>query len=161
MSAETLSAVFILSNLLVIPLYGLMVFAPRWTFTKRLIGSVWSVAPPALLTAIFGFLFIAREPQVLTQFGQMLASAAQGAGFNVYLQTVQTTPSAALVMWLHAVAADVVMARWAYLDSQTLGLKAWQASIAILVIGTNGPLGFVIYVLMRQYAVSQRKVAVA
>lgn len=157
MSLNTLSLVFILSTLLVAPCYVLMVFLPRAKFTNRIMESIWSVAAPSLLTIGFGMIFIFTDETILPKFGNLLLSAAGTSAFAQYLQILTELPPAALVMWLHAVAADLVMARWAYLESQALHLATWPVSIALLLMATNGPLGFIIYLIIRQAALRRKQ----
>jgi hypothetical protein len=157
MSVENLSAVFIISNLLVAPFYVLMVFWPAAAITQRVMRSLWSVAAPALLTLGFGLTFLFSDAALASRFGSLLVSAAGQSGFGIYLQIIQELPPAALVMWLHAVAADVVMARWAYLESRELKLRTWPVSVAILLMCTNGPLGFVVYWGIRRFSISRRE----
>jgi len=156
MSLGFLSAVFIVGNLLIAPNYFLMVFLPHLPLTRRVMQSPWSVAAPALLTIGFGLTFLFSDNLLLPQFGNLLLSAASSSGFEIYLRVIQDWAPAALVMWLHAVAADVVMARWAYLESQNLRLPTVSVSVAILLMGTNGPLGFLVYVLIRQVTMRGR-----
>jgi hypothetical protein len=156
MNPDFLAAVFMLGNLLVVPPYILMVFLPHAPFTRRVMASVWSVAAPAFFNIVFGMIFVFSDPTVLAQFKDILLSF-NGNSFALYLQVVQDFPPAALVMWLHAVAADVVMARWAYLDSREFKFRALWVSPAILLMATNGPLGFAVYVIGRQIALHQRR----
>jgi hypothetical protein len=150
MSLEILSNIFALSTFTIAPFYLLMVFFPRTELTRRVMRSIWSVAAPSFLTIVFGLVFVFSDMSVLPRFGGLLLASAGGSAFGSYLQILNELPPAALVMWLHAIAADLVMARWAYLESQELKLKTWLVSIAILLMGTNGPLGFVVYLVIRQ-----------
>jgi len=150
MSLELLSAIFVIGNILVLPVYLLIVFFSQARLTQRFMRSVWSVAAPSLLLIVFGITFVVMDRGVLPRFGELLASAAGSSAFKLYLLLLNDLPPAALVMWLHAIAADLVMARWAYLESQTLKLPTIPVSIALLLMGTNGPLGFVVYLLVRQ-----------
>src|SRR5437764_978105 len=44
-----MATVFQLSFVLVAPFWALMILAPTWTWTRRIVGSPWTVAPAALL----------------------------------------------------------------------------------------------------------------
>jgi Domain of unknown function (DUF4281) len=156
MSINLLSTVFIISNLLVAPAYLLMIFLPHAVLTRRVMQSLWSVAAPALLTVCLGFAFLFSDSAILSQFAHLLQSAASSGGFALYFSLIQALPPAALVMWLHAVAADLVMARWAYLESLDLKLPTLPTSLAILLMATNGPLGFLIYMVIRQLTLRRR-----
>jgi hypothetical protein len=150
MSLDILSNIFALSTFTIAPFYLLMVFFPRAEITRRIMQSIWSVAAPSLLTIGFGMVFVLSDSTVLPRFGSLMLSAAGTSAFRSYLQILNELPPSALVMWLHAIAADLVMTRWAYLESRELKLKTCPVSIAILLMGTNGPLGFIVYLVIRQ-----------
>jgi len=156
MPLDLLSTIFIIGNLLIVPNYVLMVFLPHLPLTRRVMQSPWSVTAPALLIIGFGLIFLFSDKTLLPQFGSLLLSAASGSGFGIYLRVIQDWAPAALVMWLHVVAADVVMARWAYLESQNLRLPTVPVAVAILLMGTNGPLGFLVYTLIRHVSLRGR-----
>ena len=44
--------VFELSNLVILPFWILMIFAPAWSVTRRVVASPWIVAPPCVLYLI-------------------------------------------------------------------------------------------------------------
>jgi hypothetical protein len=66
-------------------------------------------------------------------------------------------PSGATVGWVHFLAFDLFVGRWAYLDSRERGLSAWLASPALFFILMAGPLGFLLYLLARQIGRRQRR----
>ena len=47
-----METIFQLSNLLVMPFWFLMILLPHWRWTKRIMASLWTVVPAALLYAI-------------------------------------------------------------------------------------------------------------
>jgi hypothetical protein len=47
-----MNLVFSLSSLLVMPFWFLMIFLPRWKYTKSIIASPYIIVPAALLYAI-------------------------------------------------------------------------------------------------------------
>jgi hypothetical protein len=160
MQLDTLSTVFVVGSFLLLPFYVLMVIFPNTSITRRVMRSIWSVVAPSVLLVGFGVAFLLSDHSILLRFGELLFSAAGNSAFKQYLQILNEQPPAALVMWLHAIAADLVMARWAYLESQELKLKVLPTSLAILLMGTNGPLGFLVYVMVRQITGWQRARAV-
>ena len=44
-----MTLLFRLSNLLVMPFWGLMILLPRWRWTQRIMRSSWVSAAPALV----------------------------------------------------------------------------------------------------------------
>ena len=128
-----MATIFSLSNFLTIPFWLLMIFAPHWRWTKRIIGSLWIVVPPALLYAVL----------ILPQLSSVLAALA-----NPMLSAIAAllgTPTGATLGWVHFLAFDLFVGRWAYLDSRQRNLSAWLVSPALFCIFMVGPLGLLLY----------------
>jgi hypothetical protein len=128
---------FNLSNFFILPFWLLMIFLPHWRWTRRIMASPWPVAVLALVYA--GLL--------LTQLG-----AAGSSLINPTLEGIAGllgTPAGAAVGWVHFLAFDLFVGRWAYLDSRERGLSAWVASLALFFILMTGPLGLLLYLLAR------------
>lgn len=128
---------FELSNLVVLPFWLLMVLLPHWRVTRRVVGSLWIVVPPALiyvlaLLPVIGFVL----PHVLQP---ELAPVAQLLG----------TPAGATIAWAHFVALDLFVGRWVYLDSRERGYSAWWVSPVLLVCLLLCPVGLLIYLGVR------------
>jgi hypothetical protein len=157
MSADFLAAIFVFSTLLIVPDYLLMVFFPDTVLTQRVMGSLWSVLPSSLLLVIFGSAFVLTDSTVFSRFLDLLASSLNGGAFSSLQQVVRDFPPSLLVLWMHAVAADLVMARWAYLESRQLHLNPRLSSLALLLMASNGPLGFIVYFLVRELTQNRRK----
>jgi hypothetical protein len=135
--SETL---FQVSNILVLPFWLLMIVLPHWRWTQRIIGSPWIAAPTALIYAILVF------PSATT----LLTALAQPtlAGIEALLGT----PEAAAIAWAHFLTFDLLAGRWAYLDSHTRKINAWLMAPILLLIFLLGPLGFLLYLLVRSAA---------
>jgi Domain of unknown function (DUF4281) len=135
--SETL---FQVSNILVLPFWLLMIVLPHWRWTKRIIGSPWIAAPTALIYAIL------VVPSAVT----LLSALAQPtlAGVTALLGT----PEAAAIAWAHFLTFDLLAGRWAYLDSHARKISAWIMAPVLLLIFLLGPLGFLLYLLVRSAA---------
>jgi hypothetical protein len=132
-----MDTLFTLSNLLVMPFWALMIFLPHWRWTKRIAASSWIVALPALAYAA---LVAPRLPGLLAELANpTLTSIAALLG----------TPQGALIGWVHFLAFDLFVGRWAYLDSRERDLNAWLASAALGFILMVGPLGLLVYLAAR------------
>lgn len=115
-----------------------MVFLPSWRWTERVLRSPWVVAPAALLYAAL----------VAPRLGSVLSVVA-----NPDLESVSallSTPVGVTIAWVHFLAFDLFVGRWLYLDSRTRGLSPWLSSPLLLVTLLLGPLGFLLYLLVRQ-----------
>lgn len=136
----SIETVFQISNLLVLPFWALMIFAPGWSWTKHLLASPWAVVPPAILYLVL------ITPQLGELMGSLLNPSAAG------IAQALSTPAAATIAWAHFLAFDLFVGRWAYLDSRQRGLSAWIVGPALFCILMVGPIGFLIYLGVRALA---------
>ena len=135
MNMETL---FTLSNVLVLPFWLLILLAPRWRVTRRVIGSPLIVVPIALL---YSALVLPGLPALLpTLANPGLAAIAEGFG----------TPQGATAAWAHLLAFDLFTGRWAYLDSRAREMSPWLAGPVIFFIFMLGPFGLLLYLVARE-----------
>ena len=129
--------VFKLANVSVIPFWILMIFAPNWKWTRRVIGSLWIIAIPAVLYVILIL------PGLASLFGELmnpqLADIAELLG----------TKEGATLAWLHFLAFDLFVVRCAYLDAQERHVPVWLSSPSLFLILMMGPLGLVVYLGIR------------
>jgi hypothetical protein len=135
--SETL---FQVSNILVAPFWLLMSVLPHWRWTKRIIASPWIAAPTALIYAL----------HVLPSAATLLPALAQPtlAGIAALLGT----PAAAAIAWAHFLTFDLLAGRWEYLDSHARKISAWVMAPVLLLTFLLGPLGFLLYLLVRSAA---------
>ncbi len=141
--SETL---FQLANLYILPFWLLMIFLPHWSWTKRIIGSIWFIAPLALAYSV---LII---PMMLgggdASGGGSLAADLMNPT-TAGLAKLLGTQAGVAVGWIHFLAFDLFVGRWAYLDSREKNISAWLVSPCIFFILMLGPLGFLLYLLLR------------
>lgn len=132
--------IFQLSNLLVMPFWALMIVLPFWRWTQRIIRSPWIAAPAALLYAAL----------VLPQIGGLLAELANPQ--LAQIAALLGTPAGATIGWVHFLAFDLFVGRWIYLDSRERQLSAWLVSPILFFVLMFGPLGLLLYLLVRRFA---------
>jgi hypothetical protein len=135
-----METIFSLSSLLVMPFWLLMIALPHWRWTKRITGSLWIVVPAA---ALYTLLIL---PGIIDAFPALLNPTL--AGIAALLGTAQ----GATIGWVHFLAFDLFVGRWAYLDSRERNITAWLASPALFLILLVGPLGLLIYLGLRAIA---------
>ena len=131
------ATLFNLSSLLVMPFWFLMIFLPHWRWTKRIAGSLWIVVPAALLYTVLIL------PSLPTVFPLLLNTTLAG------IAALLGTPQGATIGWVHFLAFDLFVGRWAYLDSRARGISAWLASPTLFFILMVGPLGLLLYLALR------------
>lgn len=132
-----METVFQLANLLIMPFWFIMIFLPHWSWTRRIIGSLWSVVPLALLYA-------ALVLPILTSVVDDIANPTLTG-----IATLLGTPSGATIGWIHFLAFDLFVGRWAYLDSRQHGFTAWLISPILFFVLMFGPLGLLLYLAAR------------
>jgi hypothetical protein len=129
---------FSIGNYLVLPFWLLMILLPRWRWTQRLMRSPLAAAPPALL-------YVAL---VLPQLAALFPAVASPRLAEI--AALLGSPSGATIAWLHFLAFDLFVGRWAYLDSRERGLSAWLMAPVLFLILMFGPLGFLLYLAARR-----------
>jgi hypothetical protein len=133
-----MNEIFQLSNLLVMPWWALMIIAPRWHYTTRIMASSLIFVPIALVYSVL----------VLPNFVALLPELA-----NPQLEGIRTllsTPNGATVAWIHFLAFDLFVGRWIYRDSHTLALPRWIQSTCLLATFMAGPFGWLLYIVIRR-----------
>lgn len=126
------------SSVLVMPFWLVMIVLPHWRWTQRIIGSPLISLPAALLYAAL----------VAPQVGAVWATVS-----NPELDAIAallSTPAGATIAWVHFLAFDLFVGRWAYLDSRERGISALLMAPVLFLILMLGPLGFALYLGLRQ-----------
>ena len=128
---------FSLSNLLVMPFWLLMIFVPKWSWTRKIIDSPLIIVPPALL-----YLFL-----VIPSIGGLLGSLANPSLSDI-AGTIGTEYGAT-VAWAHFLAFDLFVGRWAYLDSRERNINVFVMAPVLFFTLMLGPVGFLSYLAIR------------
>ncbi len=131
------AALFQFANLWIMPFWLLIIVLPYWNWTKRIIGSLWIVAPLLLAYALLVL------PQALAVLPALLNPTIPG------IAGLLGTPTGATIGWIHFLAFDLFVGRWVYLDSRTRQITAWVASPLLFLILMFGPFGLLLYLLVR------------
>lgn len=131
---RSVEIIFKFVNLLVIPFWGLLVFAPRWKWTQRLSG----VMAPSLLSLFYVVLFLRQFPLQSESFGT-LASVWELFSHRPIL----------LAAWIHFLAFDLFLGAWEVRDAQRLGIGHLKVVPCLLLTFILGPLGFFSYMVLR------------
>ncbi len=135
-----MALIFRLSNLLMLPLWVLMILLPRWRWTTRILRSpLVSAAPAALYAAL-----------VLPRLGEIWPAVTRPtlSGTVVLLGS----PAGATIAWVHFLAFDLFVGRWIYLDSRQRRVSAWLMVPVLFLALMLGPAGFLFYLVVRSVA---------
>ncbi len=132
--------IFELSSFLVLPVWLMMVFLPRWRWTERIVASPFVAILPAVLYIV---LIAPILPTVLPAVAQpTLAGIASLLG----------SPLGATIGWAHFLAFDLFVGRWIYLDAREHGIPAPLVSAILLTTLMFGPIGYVAHLATRSAA---------
>ena len=138
-----MTLLFRLSNLLVLPFWALVILLPRWRWTGRIMRSPFVSAAPALLYAAL----------VLPRLGAIWPAIARPTLPGV--ATLLGSPEGATIAWVHFLAFDLFIGRWIFLDSQERRLSPLLAAPVLFLTLMFGPLGFLLYLVLRAVASSR------
>lgn len=128
---------FTFSNLVVMPFWLLMIFLPHWKFTKRVLSSPLIALPTALLYVALVL------PQAFSLAGSLSNPSLAG------ITRLLSTSEAVLIAWAHFLTFDLLTGRWAFLESRAQNFNAWLMAPILFLILMLGPLGFVLYLILR------------
>jgi hypothetical protein len=134
---------FDLAFALAAPFWALMIVAPRWAWTRRIIGSPLIVLGPLAVHLVVAVPLLPQlGPEVL---GPDLAGVRE-----LFATTGGTTAA-----WAHIIAFDLFVGRWIYLDGREHGRHPLLMAPVLVVTILLAPFGLLSYLLIR--AVSARR----
>ena len=138
----TLENIFLISNWGVIPFWLLLLFSPNSTFTRVF---VHSIIIPLLLGA--AYIFIAYQIYLNNNIFD---------GFGLYLgienlYAIFSDENFLLIFWLHFLSISLFVGAWIARDSTRYSIPKSLAAIPLLVTYFTGPLGILIYWIIRVF----------
>lgn len=133
MNAET---VFSIANFTALAGWLLLVFAPRWTWTRKI---VISGVIPLVLSVAYVIL-------IVFSFG----SAEGGFGSLADVMRLFTNQWAMLAGWLHFLALDLFAGSWEVKDAEARGISHWFVVPCLILTFLLGPSGFLLYHVLRR-----------
>jgi Domain of unknown function (DUF4281) len=128
---------FALAFPLAVPFWALMIFAPGWSWTRRIIASPLIVVPPLL---VYVALLV---PQFAAFAGPVVSADLPG------LTAVLGTTAGTAAIWAHAIGFDLFVGRWMYLDSRERGVHPLVMAPLFVLTILLSPLGLLSYLLLR------------
>jgi hypothetical protein len=127
---------FSLASLLVMPFWALMIFAPRWRVTGKILESPWIAAPAALAYLTLILPRIGQVAPVVTHPTLPGVAALLGA------------PSGAFIGWVHFLAFDLFVGRWIFLEARREKISPWIVSPILYLTLMFGPIGFLTFLTL-------------
>ncbi|TDP93617.1 ABA4-like family protein [Labedaea rhizosphaerae] len=137
------TVLFNLTFYLAVPFWLLMIVAPRWPVTERIVASPWIATPPLVVYLII----------VLPHFDRLWAAVSR-PDLGV-LQAFLGSGIGAAAIWAHLIAFDLFIGRWMYWEARKLGIHPLvMAPILVLTILLS-PIGLLVFLVVREVAVRQ------
>jgi hypothetical protein len=137
---------FTLTFPLAAPFWALMILAPVWSVTRRVIGSPLIVLPPLAIYAVL----------VLPQLPTFLAAVASPDLPGV--MALLAAPAGAAAGWAHFIAFDLFVGRWIYLDARERGLHPLLMAPVLVLTILLAPLGLLAHLALRAVLPDRRPV---
>lgn len=134
-----LETLFKAANYAVIPFWLLLVAAPRWSWTQRLVhGPVLLL----LLTPIYAYMLFGYAPtpegmEFSTLYGVMI-------GFSA--------PQVVVAGWIHYLIFDLFVGAWETRDAQRRGVPHLLVIPCLIATLMIGPVGLLLYVVVRFFS---------
>lgn len=136
--------IFSLLNLSVMPAWALLIFAPRWNITHKLVHSM-------LYPVGLGLFYLSC--MVLSMgFGITGHVAFDGpAGFTTIegVRNIFGSDMGVLIGWAHFLVFDLFAGAWEARDAQRRGFSHWLLIPCLLLTFMLGPVGLMLYLGLR------------
>lgn len=132
-----MSTAFTLVFVAAAPFWALMIFAPGWAWTRRVMSTPWSVTPPL----VFWFIF------ALPNFGDLLPAVLKPT--LAAWQELVTDPAAMTAVWAQVIAWDLFLGRWMYLDSRERGIHPLVMGPLLVLAILLSPIAVPLYLVLR------------
>ena len=130
------SVIFSIVNMIAMPMWLLMIFLPKWKFTRLLID--YKIFPIAL--SLFYVFYIVKS-----------ISEGGGMDFGSLDSVMQlfTLENAVLAGWIHYLAFDLLVGMWMLDQNQKLGMNHLFIVPCLLGAFMMGPVGFLLFIIIR------------
>ena len=129
----TISQLFDLANLFVLPFWALMIFLPQWGVTKKVMESF---LPFIVLAGLYIYLFSGT----ITPESAQALSNPQLADIAQFFASERIAATG----WIHFLVLDLFVGRWIYWEGQRTGV--WTVHSLILCLFA-GPIGLLSHIL--------------
>ncbi len=122
------------------PFWFLMIFLPRWKYTKTIIASPYIIVPAAFLYAALVI------PNIGNTFMSLLNPNLEG------ISKLLGSNGGATIGWVHFLAFDLFVGRYAYLEGQKRNINLVLMGFVLFSILMYGPLGMLIFLVVNAFS---------
>lgn len=132
----TASQVFSIANLIILPMWLLMIFLPKWKVTRWLID--YKVIP-IILSLIYAV------------YITISISGGGGLDFGSLESVMQlfTMEDAVLAGWVHYLAFDLIVGMWMLDQNRSLGIHQLLMAPCLFFTFMFGPVGFLLFTIIK------------
>ena len=136
-------------NALILPPWLLLIFAPKWSWTRRIVHS--ALYPLVLALIYVGFIAWAIATTTLPD----------GAGFTTLdgLMKLFASPVGVLAGWTHYLVFDLFVGAWIGRDSLRRRASHMSTAVSQIVTLFAGPLGLAIWLLVRPSGIDRHSLS--
>jgi hypothetical protein len=130
-------SLFVIINLIVAPVWLMMLLAPRWRVTEWVVRGAWaSLAVAAIYLAV-----------IVTHVGM-----TDGHFFSLEgVSRLWTHRGIVLAGWAHYLCLDLVLGSWIFRDASRTGVAHSMVVPCLLATLMYGPVGLLLYFAVRSY----------
>jgi len=135
----TYDLLFSLVNASVLPAWALLILAPKWNVTEKLVHSMFY---PLLLGLVYTVCFIMT----------LMGYGAEGGSFTS-IEGVRSLFSADIgivIGWTHYLVFDLFVGAWEARDAKRRGFNHWLLIPCLFFTFMLGPVGLLLYVVLRK-----------
>lgn len=129
--------IFSIANLIALLGWLLLIIAPRWIVTRKI---VLSGVIPLLLSAAYLIL-------IILFFGK----SEGGFGSLADVMKLFTNEWSVLAGWIHYLAFDLFVGTWEVKDAQARRISHWFVIPCLFLTFMLGPIGFLLYSILRLF----------
>jgi hypothetical protein len=133
-----MSAAFILVFAVAAPFWTLMIVAPKWGVTQRLISTPWIATPPLI------FWFILAIPRLGDLLPVFLKPTLAG------WQDLQAEAAVVTLVWAQVIAWDLFIGRWMYQDSRERDIHPLVMGPLLVLTIMLSPIAVPLYLIIRK-----------
>lgn len=133
-----MSTAFTLVFVAAAPFWALMILAPKWSWTQRIVSTPWVATPPL----VFWFIF------AIPRFDELLPAVAKPT--LAVWQDLMTDPAAMTLVWAQVIAWDLFVGRWMYLDSRERGIHPLVMGPLLVLAIMLSPIAVPLYLVLRK-----------
>lgn len=132
---------YFIINAAVLPAWALLIFAPRWSVTHKVVHSV-------LYPVLFGIFYL-----ILMIYMASANPEGSGGSFTSIegVQSLFSHPLGLVIGWAHYLVFDLFIGAWIARDGLRRGIKHVFIVPCILLSFIVGPIGLLLYVIVRKF----------